>query len=323
MPKKPYIPKYNNTNTNTPEDHVEKSIIDLRIKSKKEIKFYKELHDELEKKQNKLKEKINQSLISSANTKIEKNMFFRVVDPTHMNNPLSVYGSLKEGKRYNFGGIDGYENFPCLYLCSSAEGAMYEKFLKEFNEEGQTPSEASLIPNDSYLTSRCEVNLQKCLDIREPQFENSLKNFLDIISTIELSEKIQNKRLKLRRNIYNESKKKAGPLKTVSTMEELRRELFEFNFKQWVTFAKIPSSSQRFGNFLEKSGAEGIIYPSLKSQNETDYNIGIYPRNLKDDSYIRLLDQLPLVSDYHKKITKKNHKFFEFSEKKKGFKIIN
>ena len=120
----------------------------------------------------------------------------------YMNDPLCTAGSLLHSRRFNFGNISyDYQNFACLYISSNSEGAKCEKFPNPPDPPLLSASEMSLIPDGSFLTSRCEVNLTKCIDIRT---EDSLRDFTKIISQINPTERFQNKWKKMNRKVRGE-----------------------------------------------------------------------------------------------------------------------
>ena len=223
-----------------------------------------------------------------------------------MNDPLCTAGNLLHSRRFNFGNISyDYPQFACLYVSSSEDGAKYEKFPNPKNIL-LSSAEMSLVPNDSFLTSRCEVNLTKCIDIRT---QGSLNNFTKVVSQIEPTERFQQKWKKMNRKVSGKNKVK--PLKTIKKTADLYKSLFEIYYEQWITWLDIPSNSQWFGYYVKEAGIEAIIYPSLRYKQ--CYNLAIYPENFGSKSYVRLVDDHTSVPQDRIKINKENHKFFEQS----------
>ena len=127
-----------------------------------------------------------------------------------MDDPLCMAGSLLHSGRFHFGNNISYDyqSFPCLYVSSNPDGAKFEKFSNT-NHFLLSSEEMSLVPGDSFLTSRCEVNLTKCIDLRTKE---SLTDFTEVISQIKPNEKFQKKWKKLNRIVNRKSK--VEPLKT-------------------------------------------------------------------------------------------------------------
>ena len=204
----------------SPEQYIEYVLCDLNKASKRIRTFHKDYHTYLITQRNLLLDEILQSL-KEFGKKRKKGIFYRVVLSQYMNDPLSTAGSILHSGRFNFGSISyDYKSFPCIYVSSDAIGAQCEKFP---NREYKILStkEMSLVPNRSFLTSRCEVNLTKCIDIRTPA---SLKKFTKIISQINPTEQFQKKWKKLNRKVRGENKTK--PLRTIKTLQELYQSLY-------------------------------------------------------------------------------------------------
>ena len=285
------------------EQYVEYAICDLQKANKKHHAFYKGYHVYLATQRQLLIEEIIESL-RKVGVNREKGVFYRVISSKYMDDPLCTAGSLLHSGRFNFGNISyDYKSFPCLYVSSNEEGAKHEKFPNK-KMKLLSSSEMSLIPDDSFLTSRCEVNLTKCINVRT---QNSLKYFTKIISQIDPTERFQKKWKKMNRNILGKTKVK--PLKTIKGIKELYQSLFEIYYEQWVSWLDIPSNSQWFGHYVKEAGIEAIIYPSLRY--EGCYNLAVFPQNFKSKSYVRLIDFHKSVSEERTEIRKTNHRFFE------------
>ena len=287
----------------SPEQYVEYALCDLQKASKKIRSFYKDYHIYLATQRNLLIDEIIKSLKGVGKNK-KKGIFYRVVSSKYMNDPLCTAGSLLYSGRFNFGKISyDYQKFPCLYISSTQEGAKHEKFPNQDNAL-LSSSEMSLVPDDSFLTSRCEVSLTKCIDIRT---QNSLKDFTKVISQIDPTERFQKKWKKMNRKVSG--KAKVASLKTIKKTEELYKSLFEIYYEQWVTWLDIPSNSQWFGHYVKEAGIEAIIYPSIR--HKECYNLAIYPQNFGSKSYVRLADDHKSVPMDRTEMNKKNYNFFE------------
>ena len=301
--KKPIYKKHYSL---SPEQYVEYVLCDLEKANKKARSFYKDYHTYLATQRNLLIDEIIKSL-KGVSRKRKKGIFYRVVSSKYMSDPLCTVGSLLYSGRFNFGNISyDYPDFACLYISSNENGAKYEKFPNQDNAL-LSSSEMSLVPDDSFLTSRCEVNLTKCIDIRT---QDSLKNFTKVVSQIEPTERFQKKWRKMNRKVSGRSK--VAPLRTIKKVEELYKSLFEVYYEQWITWLDIPSNSQWFGHYVKEAGIEAIMYPSLRYKE--CYNLAIYPRNFGAKSYIRLADYHKSVPKDRTEINKKNHKFFELPD---------
>lgn len=210
----------------SPEQYVEYALCNLEKANTRIRLFYKDYQTYLATQRNLLIDEILKSL-KKVGRKRKKDIFYRVVSSKYMDDPLCTAGSLLYSGRFNFGDISyDYKKFSCLYVSSNENGAKYEKFP---NPES-TPlsvSEMSLIPEGSFLTSRCEVNLTKCIDIRT---QNSLKDFTKVISKIEPTDSFQKKWKKMNRRVFG--KNKVQPLRTIRDPQELYKSLFEINYVQ-------------------------------------------------------------------------------------------
>ena len=296
-------PLYKKPYSLSPEQYVEYALCDLRKANKKVRSFYKDYHTYLATQRNLLIDEIVKSL-KGVGRRRKKGIFYRVVSAKYMNDPLCTVGSLLHSGRFNFGNISyDYPDFACLYVSSNENGAKYEKFPNQSNAL-LSSAEMSLVPDDSFLTSRCEVNLTKCFDIRT---QNSLKHFTKVISQIDPTERFQKKWRKMNRKVSGRSK--VAPLRTIKTIEELYKSLFEIYYEQWITWLDIPSNSQWFGHYVKEAGIEAIMYPSLRYND--CYNLAIYPKNFGPKSYVRLIDDHTSVPKDRAEINKKNHRFFE------------
>ena len=297
----------------SPEQYVEYALCNLEKTNKKIRSFHKNFQTYLATQRKLLESEILTSLKKNSKKNINA-CFYRVVLAKYMNDPLCMIGSLLYSGRFHFGNIDyDYKSFPCLYVSSSSEGAKFEKFPNTTNQSLLSSEEMSLVsPKNSFLTSRCEMNLTKCMDLREIQ---NLKDFTQIISKIYLPENFQKKWKKVNRQIYNNKNKKIDRLKIIKSTNELYRSLFEVHYQQWITWLDIPSNSQWFGYYVKKAGIEAIIYPSLRYD---CYNLAVYPENFEEKSYIRLIDIHESVPKDRMEINKKNYKFFEMEAPSKN-----
>ena len=286
----------------SPEEYVEFVLINLEKANKLQKAFHKNYHTYLNTERNNRKEEIITSL-KIAGKQTFKGLLYRVVLSNYMQDPLCLYGSLLHSGRFNFGGniSPDYPDFSCLYVSSSLYGAQCEKFPNE-DSNNLLSNEKSLAPNNSFLISRCQVLLKKCIDIRTP---DNLKKFTKIISEINPTAGLR----RYWRKINQKIKKKVEPLNTIKSTKQLHQSLLEKNYKQWETYVDLPSNSQWFGSYVKEAGIEAIIYPSIKDKKS--YNLAIYPCNLKTGSYIRLKDKHSSVSPDRIEINGKNHKLFE------------
>ena len=302
MKKRPY----KKLHALSPEQYVEYALCNLEKANNKIRLFYKNFHTYLATQRELLLNEILQSLKKIGKER-QKGIFYRVVLSKYMNDPLCMVGSRLHSGRFHFGNISyDYPPFPCLYVSNHSDGAKFEKFPNK-NHSLLSSAEMSLIPNNSFLTSRCEVNLIKCIDLRTA---NILTDFTKIISQINPNEKFQKKWKKLNRTVNRKNKVK--PLETIKSTKSLYQSLFEVHYEQWVTWLDIPSNSQWFGYYAKKAGIEAIIYPSLRYEN--CYNLAIYPDNFGSKSYVRLMDSHNSVSKDRIEINKSNYKFFELNE---------
>jgi len=287
------------------EQRIEYALCNLEKANKKVRSFHKDYQTYLATQRNILIDDIINSL-KKVGRKRHKGIFYRVVSAKYMNDPLCTSGSLLYSGRFNFGNISyDYTPFACLYVSNNLDGAKHEKFPNKENEFLST-SEMSLIPNDSFLTSRCKINLTKCMDIRTT---DSLIDFTKVIAQINPTNSFQRKWRKMNRKVSG--KNKVEKLETIKKPEVLSQYLLEVYYEQWITWLDIPSNSQWFGHYVKETGIEAIIYPSVRYKE--CYNLAIYPENFGSKSYVCLIDEHTSVPIERIEINKKNYKFFEQS----------
>ena len=238
---------------------------------------------------------ITQSLQKTTPITVDFMKWTRIVDWRFSNDPLSAYGSLLKGGRFNIGtdinsGL--FAPFPALYCAENYETAYAERFGASPNSTNTRLSghELALRDDSSFTRIRVKGTIHNVFDLNKTA---NLKRFVDIIKTFDVPLEIQ----ELGRSVN------ILPPWIVSLPSELKKVLLQHNWREWPTLYDIPSSSQIFARLIEAAGFEGILYPSTKGNNNC---ISIYLRNLDgSDSYVELCDKPP-TSVKHTKLYSEN-----------------
>lgn len=202
----------------------------------------------------------------------------RLVDYQWSLEPLSAKGSTVDpiGGRFNIGDIDRerFPAFPALYLAKNQETCIIEKF----GGKDQHSLDQALKNSDSFSLVKLQGELEFVFDLRNSM---SLKSFFNSIREIKFP------------SYLIKTAKMWGFKKprTVRSVNELFKTMFEKNWRFHPMQCDIPSNSQIFGQIVESVDIQGILYKSVKNQAEC---LAIFPRNFANTgSYVQLVDKSP------------------------------
>ena len=312
---------YHRNNNQTPEQYIEAYLTRLEKFDKARLDFENLYQSYLSQEREKRLDKIIDALSSSARM-VYNDTCVRVVSGHYGDDPLCTYGSLVDSGRFNFGSTGSfYSQFDCHYIANNFETAFQEKYHysnEELHGSVLSPSGMALLEApESFNSTRIEVSLSNCLDLRNP---NSLNSFFDVIAEIIPSDGLQwewKKWCQKYKQVYQ-------PLITVQEIETLFFSIYDPNFKQYESYLDIPSNSQWLGHYARLAGIQAIIYLSVR--NETGYNLAVFPTNLKEtDSYLKLTDDLPYVDHSRRQMISENCEFFRctFAELRSQSLILN
>ena len=212
---------------------------------------------------------------------IELKNWGRIVSYKYSNYPLSAAGSLKLiGGRFNFGADinpNHFQGFPALYIASDHSTAFLEKFKTNNLDEAENHS---LGGSKSYSWVELTGRLNNLFDLTD---KSSLKLFCKLIKDFHMPESVTRLAKQL----------KITPPLVISTVAKLRDSLLEENWAQSPTVGEVPSNSQVFGKLVRDSGAEGILYPSVRGKGIC---IALFTENLIDGSYLELTGEMPAAT---------------------------
>ena len=220
------------------------------------------------------REKIKKEIIFALNKSAVPYSFedwFRLVSTKYSANPLDARGSMENatGGRFNIGNIkkDLFPAFPALYTANGKDTCVKEVYggMEMFFSDKRG--------NSFFRVNGC---INTLLDITR---KGSLNKFMKVIKKITLS---------------RELKKRANQLElnrsSLQRMAQLKKDLYDKNWKLAPNIYDIPSVSQIFGQLAKSSGIEGILYQSTR-HSKTGLCLAVFPENFKNsESYIDLKD---------------------------------
>lgn len=244
-----------------------------------------------------ISDQLKQSLLQNCKA-YEFSNWCRVVDYRFANEPLSAKGSILSdlGGRFNIGDIDQvkFPKFAGLYLAENPATALREKcgMDPQDDRDGLTGDELNLINNTAII--KVKGNITNILDLTEPK---SLHAFYNQIKTIHLPLQF----------IARARKLKIDAMIPVRHETELLDTLLREQWRIMPMQFDIPANPQILGQLVHNAGIEGILYPSVKTQNKC---LVIYPDNFRlTDSYIETEGESP-ESVTHKRIDKNTFNHF-------------
>ena len=220
------------------------------------------------------REKIKQEIIFSLNDKTISYSFknwFRLINTRYSHHPLNCKGSMEHptGGRFNIGKIkEGrFPTFPALYIGNGKETCMKEIYdgMKDFFSKER---------GDSFF--RVNGYIHSLLDITA---KGSLNKFLKTIKQITLSKQLQTR-----------SKKFGVKRESLQNITQLKKYIYDKNWKIDPNIHDIPALSQIFGQLAKEAGIEAILYKSTK-KSKAGLCMAVFPENFKNsDSCIKLED---------------------------------
>jgi hypothetical protein len=307
--KKTTIPTLGNQNQFfSIDEYLNKFFEDSDRESLKSESFFKMYFNWLESEREKRIESILESLNHVASTCIEERTYYRIVDLKYAFDPLCVYGSgLNLGGRFNIGSnVAHYKQFSVLYVAESSSTAYTEKFHYPMDIiKGLLVGNTMGLKQD-FACFDVKVNLSNCIDITKKE---NLEPFCEVISEIKPS-----------KEIFEQAKLIGiNKLKTVQTPSEIIRSLLNVEYLKIPTMLDMPSNSQWFGLYCLRAGIQGIIYPSARNSTPTNQNITILIDNFREsESVVKINDDIDIVSEERRKITKDNFHFFKYPFSRSG-----
>ena len=243
-------------------------------------KHYSYFQNERSKIINDLKESLNKNC-----TSYKFKTWHRLISFKFSDNPLSSRGSLLDdpGGRFNIGDLDKikYPSFPALYIAEDFETAYCEKFqLKQSSSiGGLTADELALNKSTSITSIIIDGQINTIIDITKPK---KLSHFYEAIKGIKLPKElaIEAKRLKITAAYH------------VKSLKELIESIIGGNWRKFPMQVDIPSNSQIFGQIVNASNIEAILYPSkMRSKKKC---LAIFSENFRNSSsYVQIKDAVP------------------------------
>ena len=209
----------------------------------------------------------------------------RCISYKFSDNPLSARGSLLNdpGGRFNIGDIDSlkFPRFPALYIADNFEIAYRERnqMPSIADTAGLTADELALSTQESFTDLRIDGHIQMAMDLTKP---NTLKDFFQCI-----------KNIKLPKDLAREAKKlNIPPMPHVSSQADLKKTILTENWRVLPMQVDIPANSQIFGQILNESKIEAVIYPSrMRSKHNC---MAIFIENFQNsDSEVCISDKTP------------------------------
>ena len=197
--------------------------------------------------------------------------WFRLINTKYSANPLNARGSMENvpGGRFNVGNINKnlFPVFPALYIANGKDTCVKEVY------DGMEMFFSKKRGDSFFRISGC---INTLLDITR---KGSLNKFVKVIKRITLSKELKKRvrQLKLDRS-------------SLQSVVQLKKALYNRNWKWESSIYDIPSASQIFGQLVNNAGIEGILYKSTK-HSKTGLCLAVFPENFKNsESYIALND---------------------------------
>ena len=228
-----------------------------------------------------ISEKIRSALMDASEGPFEFQDWQRVVKWRYSLSPLSPAGSLKSegGGRFNYSEFNPtkFPPFPALYLAEKRETAMCETL-------GQSPAEAgALNPFELALTNAQSVSIvsvrgrmDTIIDLRHM---DRLKGLVELIKDFKIPQHVIDQGTALGQ--------KVPPV--VSTLEQLRATLTEYNWRWMPILGDVPASCQNFGQMVMQAGISGILY---ESKLDGGLCLAGFPQNFQS-SFVEIQDAGP------------------------------
>ena len=216
--------------------------------------------------------------------------WFRLVNTLSITHPLNCKGSVDNhpGGRFNIGQIrNGYfASFPALYIGNGKEiciKEVYDGMEQFFN----TKKGDCFVCINGYIHS--------VLDLTK---KHSLNSFIKIIKQFTLSDALQKraKKINLTRNlVYN--------------VTQLKKTMFNRDWRRDPNIHDIPAPSQIFGQLAHQAGIEAILYKSTRKSRRGGLCLAVFPKNFKNSNSVLAVENYSIKTKY-KKIDSESYQSF-------------
>lgn len=218
-------------------------------------------------------DKLKESLAKNSRM-LQFEKWIRIVSHKYTLVPLSAKGSIliPHGGRFNIGDIDQlkFSRFSALYLAENFETAYKERFGLYNPTKKQLGLSAEELALPHSITSVCVKG-------QILSYPGALKDFFLLVKTIKLPKCFIKRAKKL--NI--------DPMRQVKTLHELKKTIFDPNWRFMPIQYDIPANSQILGQIAHAAGIEAIVYPSRMSKQHKC--LAIFPDNFANStSFIEL-----------------------------------
>jgi len=246
------------------------------------VRIQAELYASLAAQRSVVQERLLKALSSSASESLEFNNWVRIVPYEYSDMPLSVKGSILSdpGGRFNIGEIDDFRfpRFSALYVAENRKTAMAEYFGQSGAESGLEPHEFSLRDTRSISIVSVRGKLDSYLDLTSAA---SLKLFVSIAKHFKVPNQLRSLAKKLG----------IKPARVIESEAELMTSLLDPDWRALPAIAGVPANCQTFGHFVQASGIEGILFPSVRGEANC---LAIFPINFRGTaSFVEILPPHP------------------------------
>jgi RES domain-containing protein len=208
--------------------------------------------------------------------------WYRAVDYFYTLKPLSYKGSITDiGGRFNIGDIDTnlFPPFPALYMAKDFETASLELFgNKSLDANQEDRYFNALATRGSFSVVKLRGKLDSIVDLTKPE---KLGRFVNLIKDFKISGDLR----KMEKSL------KIVGTDVVRTPKVLVDTLLADDWRKAPRLADVPANPQIFGQLVNGSGIDGILYPSrITGQN----CLAIFPLNFNGkNSYVQIDSPVP------------------------------
>ena len=247
------------------------------------LRFHWDLQSNLAYQRSRVSDQLGKALLEAAEKNFSFSNWQRVVKYKHALESLSAKGSLIDpGGRFNVG--DGnpsqFAPFPALYIASDKNTA-FQETLSQKIEPGQEQHalDFSLANPSSIASVSLSGSISSIINLNQSE---RLQPFVNLIKDFS----IPNHAKETAREMWRKE------LELVRTVSNLIAALLDPNWRHPPMQFDVPSASQIFGQLVNETGIEGILYPSKFTGKDC---LVIFPQNFDDlsGSFIQLDDEAP------------------------------
>lgn len=262
--------------TNEEKYEIEKLINSPRTAHYKQEKLsYDEYHD-LEFQRLTQADHLKKSLIGKCKNEFKIESWVRCVSYQFSHQPLSSRGSIYSiGGRFNIGcdiKEEQFTHFNALYIAEDTETSLLEKFGVTLDGNLEDALTACFAKKENFASIHVKGLLHNVLDLDDSK---TLDGFAELISKINFSSEIVARR-------KSAGSKSVGTIKTSS---DLKKSLYELDWRFTPQILDLPSNSQIFGQIAFRAGVEAVLYSSVKTGKKC---LAVFLKNLSDKSYIEV-----------------------------------